>query len=172
MISVIAATNRPGSNTSKLANKYVELLEKQNIKAEYFSLEQLPPDFIFSENYGKRSPAFEDLVKKMLGNERLVIIIPEYNGSYPGVLKAFIDVINPKLFNFKKVAIVGIATGRAGNIRGMDDLTNVLHHLKAHVFYHKIPVSRFDELLDQEKALSHSATIDALEQQIQGFLQY
>lgn len=170
MVSVICGTNRPGSNSAKVAKKYLELIENKNIKGEYFSLEDLPPDFIFSENFGKRSTAFEEMVAKIFSNDRLVFVIPEYNGSYPGILKALIDVINPKLFNFKKISIIGVATGRAGNLRGMDDLTNVLHHLKSHVFYNKLPVSRFDELVDDQKEFSHSETIKILEQHIDGFL--
>ena len=49
MITIISATNRPKSNTLKTAQFYSQLLEKQNIKSEILSLENVPNDIAFNE---------------------------------------------------------------------------------------------------------------------------
>lgn len=83
-------------------------------------------------------------------SSRFIFIIPEYHGSMPGILKLLIDVLDAKTaFKNKKAALVGIATGRAGNLRGMDHLSSVLQHMGVTVMPYMLPVSRVqDELTD------------------------
>lgn len=44
MITVISATNRPGSYTYKISETYVRLLENGGLHAKFFSLQDLPSD--------------------------------------------------------------------------------------------------------------------------------
>ena len=134
---------------------------------------ELPMDFVFQDSFGKRTEATEALIhEKLVPAERLVIISPEYNGSYPGVLKAFFDGVKPAMWKGKKVALVGVASGRAGNLRGMDHLTHVLHHLKMEVYSNKVPISKVDDLLNGEGRFEDPGTTQVLKDQIQGFLNF
>ena len=46
---------------------------------------------------------------KMVASQKFVIIVPEYNGSFPGVLKTFFDGLKfPSTFTDKNCALVGI----------------------------------------------------------------
>ena len=167
MITIISATNRPNSNTLKVAKNYAQLMEKQGIESEILSLESLPADFIFTEMYGKRSENFQQLLNKyIVPAQKFVIIVPEYNGSYAGILKTFIDSINPEVNRGKKVVLVGVSSGRAGNLRGMDHLTSVLHHLGMHVHPNKLPISAVLTLLDENGNFKDENTIKALDKQI------
>lgn len=78
-------------------------------------------------------------------------VVPEYNGSYPGVLKYFLDACSVRKykesFAGKKAAILGLATGRAGNLRGMDHLTAVLQYLDITVMPNRLPISRVGGLV-------------------------
>ncbi|HET8962781.1 MAG TPA: NAD(P)H-dependent oxidoreductase, partial [Chitinophagales bacterium] len=141
MITVISATNRSHSNTEKIARFYVQLMEKQGVVPKLFSLEQLSPDMEFIDLYGKHSLKFQQLLDEyIIPAEKFVFIVPEYNGSFPGILKLFIDAVHPDLNRGKKSALVGVSAGRAGNLRGLDHLTGVLHYLGIHVHPNKIPV--------------------------------
>lgn len=64
-------------------------------------------------------------------------MIPEYNGGYPGILKAFVDAVPPKHFRGKKAALTGISSGKAGALKAMDDFTGILHYLQAEVLSDK-----------------------------------
>ena len=65
---------------------------------------------------------------------KYVFIIPEYNGSFPGVFKAFIDGLRfPATFEGKKCAIVGVSKGAQGGALAMSHLTDIFHYLKMHV---------------------------------------
>ena len=91
MITIISGTNRPHSNTLKLAKYYQKSLLKRGQESQLFSLEALPDTIIKTDLYGKRSEAFKPIQEMMSSTEKFLFIIPEYNGSFPGVLKTFID---------------------------------------------------------------------------------
>ncbi|RZK89145.1 MAG: NADPH-dependent FMN reductase, partial [Pedobacter sp.] len=61
MITIIAATNRPNSNTLKVAKYYRQQLKIKGLEANLLSLEHLPPDVLNTDMYGKRSPAFQKI---------------------------------------------------------------------------------------------------------------
>jgi NAD(P)H-dependent FMN reductase len=102
----------------------------------------------------------------ILPAQKIVFIVPEYNGSFPGVLKIFLDAVHPDTNRGKKVALVGVSSGRAGNIRGLDHLTGVLHYLGMHILPNKLPISSVLTLLDANGSLKDENTIKALEKQI------
>lgn len=171
MITIISATNRPNSNTQKVALFYAQLMEKQGLVPKLFSLEQLSPDTKFIDLYGKQSDTFQQLLEEyIIPAEKFVFIVPEYNGSFPGILKLFIDAIHPDINRNKKAALVGVSSGRAGNLRGMDHLTGVLHYLGIHVHPNKLPISSVLGLLDEQGKIKDEGTIKALDKQIKEFI--
>jgi NAD(P)H-dependent FMN reductase len=115
---IISGTNRKHSNSLKVAKFYQKELMKRGEEFEILSLEDLPSDIIVTDLYGKRSEAFAEIQEKVSAAKVFVFIIPEYNGSYPGVLKVFIDACAfPASFFHKKAALVGVATGKYGHVR-------------------------------------------------------
>src|SRR5471030_865983 len=91
MVTIISGTNRPASWTMKLATCYQRRLREKGLDAGLLSLTQLPGTLIESDLYGKRSTAFEPIQDIITQTEKFLFIIPEYNGSLPGVLKVFMD---------------------------------------------------------------------------------
>jgi len=73
------------------------------------------------------------------------------NQYYPGLLKTFLDGIPPKIWTDKKALIVGVSDGRAGNLRGQEQLTGVLHHLKMNVHYDKPKLSAVETLMNEAR---------------------
>lgn len=173
MITIICATNRPKNQTLKVVDLYRELLSEKDENIEVFRMDELPENFIVSDAFGNRTEEVSELLNsKIVPADRLVIVAPEYNGSYPGVFKAFLDGIEPRIWTGKKVALVGVATGRAGNLRGMDHLTHVLHHLKMEVYSMKVPISKLDDLQDDLGQIEDVETKAVLQRQIEGFLKF
>ena len=171
MITIISATNRPYSNTQKIALSYAQLMEKQGVVPKIFSLEQLTPDMQFIDLYGKHSDKFQQLLEEyIIPAQKFVFILPEYNGSFPGILKLFLDAIHPDINRGKKAALIGVSSGRAGNLRGMDHLTGVLHYLGIHVHPDKLPVSSVLGLLDEHGRIKDEMTVNVLNKQIKEFL--
>jgi NAD(P)H-dependent FMN reductase len=165
MYTIISGTNRPGSHTEKVAKEYQRILKSKGINAKIFSLKNFDvlhktPQFLKNEK--------EILIPTM----KFIFIIPEYNGSYPGVLKAMIDNSDVrKDWNFKKALLTGVSTGRAGNLRGMDHLSDTLHFMKMNVFYNKLPISVIDKVLDPEGRFNED-TLKAINKQLDEFIEY
>jgi chromate reductase, NAD(P)H dehydrogenase (quinone) len=172
MITVISSTNRPNSNTLKVAGEYVKILENAGVNCRLLDLRKLPKGFLFDECFGNRTPEFEQgIIQNIVNSDKFVFVIPEYNGGFPGVLKGFVDAVPPKSFSFKKAALIGVSTGHAGNLRGTDSFTNVLNYLKVSVYFDKPKLSSVDKLLDINGTLNQS-TQERLINQANGFLNF
>ena len=174
MISIISGTNRPLSGSLIVAENYLSLCEKRGIEAQLLNLELLPPDFAYTASYGKTNTDFEAIVHKFVANaDKFIFVVPEYNGSFPGVLKCFFDCISPKLFHGKKSALVGLSAGRAGNLRGMEDLTGILHYLQVEVLSKKPKLSEFEGLADVTKRIIRDeGTLNIMESQLDKCLKF
>jgi len=179
MILVISGTNRSQSATRIIAEHYVrELRELTTEEVHLTDLEHLPSGILSPEMYGhsgEDSPlsSYQDTV--FIPSRKIVFVAPEYNGSFPGVLKVFLDALSVRnykeTFQGKKAALVGVSTGRAGNLRGMEHLTGILHYLKIDVLPNKLPISQVNKLL-QGSRLDDRETKDAIRQQLAEFLVY
>ncbi len=173
MFNLISATNREGSSTELVSQTYSQIATNQSVPHNRYSLTQIPQEPLGDFIYRKGDNPWRRFAEGLFtGNDRIVIVAPEYNGSIPGILKLVIDCCDPQVFAGKKIALLGVASGRAGNLRGMDDLSNMLHYLKAHVYWHKLPISQIRQLIDEEKRLSHPDTLASMEKHLLGFLQF
>ena len=172
MITVISGTNRPGSRTLLFATHYLGQLRALGLEAQLLDLAEIPFEHYAIDMYDPKSMSTELLALQnrfVLEVEKLAIFVPEYNGSYPGVLKLFIDGISvnkyPRNFKGKHIALIGIASGRAGNLRGMDHLAASINHMGGWVLPNTLPLSNVEALLDTNGKVTDTDTITALESQ-------
>ncbi|MGH2647169.1 MAG: NADPH-dependent FMN reductase [Ginsengibacter sp.] len=165
MYTIISGTNRIGSHTEKVAAEYQCLLKEKDIDAGIFSLKNL--DVL------SRTPEFLKIENEILiPTQKFIFILPEYNGTFPGVLKAMIDNSDiRKAWYHKKALLTGLSTGRAGNLRGMDHLSASLNYLKMDVHHNKLPISVIDKVMDANGRLNEE-TIKAIEEQLTEFIKY
>jgi chromate reductase, NAD(P)H dehydrogenase (quinone) len=166
MITIISGTNRKGSNTSKVARQYEQLLLERGVNVQLISLENI--------NVSERTLAIEQLEKEILiPSDKFIFISPEYNGSIPGVLKSLIDITDiKKVWWGKKALLTGVSTGRAGNLRGMEHFTGVLHHVKINVHHNKLPISVVDKLLNGAGQITDKGTLASINTQLDEFIQF
>jgi chromate reductase, NAD(P)H dehydrogenase (quinone) len=110
--------------------------------------------------------------KWLLPAEKYIFISPEYNGSIPGVLKCLIDVSDvKKVWKGKKALLTGVSKGRAGNLRGMDHLTGIMHYVGTVVHPNKLPISVVDTLFKEDE-MSHQETIREINRQLDEFMHF
>jgi len=165
MYTIISGTNRVGSNTLKVAKEYFRLLQAKGVAASLLSLENVNP---------VKDAAFEKLQDELLiPTTKFLIIVPEYNGSYPGSLKLMIDNSKiDKVWWHKKVLLAGVSSGRAGNLRGMDHLASVCHYLKMTVHHNLLPISSVDKLLNENGEFKDEPTLQAINNQLDQFINW
>ena len=166
MYTIISGTNRLDSYTEKIANTYKAVLKEKGIESNLLSLKML--------NVLVKDAQFLKIEESFLKPaEKFIFIIPEYNGSYPGVLKCMIDNSNIKEdWWWKKALLTGVSSGRAGNLRGMDHLTGTLQYLKMIVHPNKLPISIVDTLFDETGVINHCATSIAINDQLEEYINF
>lgn len=164
MITIIVGTNRQDSNSARIAQHYAHLLSQKNIPYQILDLRH---HRLFERN--------EEFIKVeaqyLIPAQAFIFIIPEYNGSFPGILKLMMDHsdINNAWF-YKQALLTGVADGRGGNVRGLDHFTNILNYLKINVHFHKVHISRVKSVLDHNGNLSDENTINEINTQVSDFL--
>jgi len=138
------------------------------------SLTELPDTVIATDLYGKRSEAFKLILDVAINpSDKFMFVIPEYNGSYPGVLKVFVDACDfPESFYEKKAALVGISSGKYGNIRGVDHFTGVCHYFNLHVLPLKLHIANIKTELDENNNLFKEDTVKFVNEQIDKFIAF
>jgi NAD(P)H-dependent FMN reductase len=88
------------------------------------------------------------LSEKMSFADALVIVVPEYNHGYPGLLKHVLDT-NLREYIHKAVGIVGVSAGVFGGARVIQNLIPVMRELGLVTIFWDVNFttvqSRFDE---------------------------
>lgn len=164
MITIISGTNRHGSNTEKIAREYKRILHEKNVETGFFTLEGV--------NLMQRDAAFIRIEEEILiPTTHFIFISPEYNGSFPGVLKMLFDTSSSHEIWFnKKALLTGVATGRAGNLRGMDHLADILNYIKITVHPNRLPISVVDKMLSPAGKIIDAGTLKSINNQLDEFI--
>lgn len=164
--TIISGTNRIGSNTLRIAHHYREVFESKGVHPHFITLE--------GWKYVYKTPEYVQMENEILApTGKFIFISPEYNGSIPGVLKVMFDISDyKKVYWNKKALLTGVATGRAGNLRGLEHLTGILHYLKVIVHPNKLPISSVDKILDGNGHIHDEGMLDAISTQVSEFIQF
>ncbi|MFD2202292.1 NADPH-dependent FMN reductase [Shivajiella indica] len=174
MIKIIVGTNRKNSISNTLAELYQDILQQLGSPSEILKLEDLPHDFVFSALYDKngKNPEYNEFHKKVREGNKFVFIVPEYNGSFPGVLKAFIDGMTyPNSFRNKKCALVGISSGIGGGGIALSHLTDIFHYLGMHVLALKPKLAKIEENMS-DNLLTNRLYMDLLHTQAEMLINF
>ncbi len=143
MITIVAGTNRKTSKTRQVALYYQHLLAEAGAESQVLDLADLPNDFVVSalyENAGKNL-VFNELRAVLELADKFVFIVPEYNGSFPGVLKAFLDGLSyPSKLTNKQAALVGLSDGIQGGALALSHLNDIFSYLGLNVLAQRVKI--------------------------------
>jgi NAD(P)H-dependent FMN reductase len=168
---IISGTSRKGSRSLKVAKFYQQLLAEKNTAANLLSIEELPHE-IFDIN--NKSSVLKQLEHSLIAPaQKVIFVVSEYNGSFPGSLKMLLDCCDTKnsLWH-KKAALVGISDGRNGNLRGMDHLTGILNYLKINVLHYKISIATAAKFLNEDGTITDEHILHTFHNQMEEFIKF
>jgi len=124
-IPVILGTTRKGRMSAHAAHFMLGQIEKRGgIRTELIDISKLPMP-VDDAGEGIKDPLFSE---KMVMADALVIVTPEYNHSFPGLLKHILDSCL-KEYIHKAAGIVGVSAGPFGGVRVIQDLIPVIREL-------------------------------------------
>ena len=173
MITLIVGTNRPGSNTRKVARHLEEIYAELKVPLRVLDLAQLPPEIFSPAAYAEKPESFQPFAGAVLQSSGLHVITPEYNGSLPGVLKYFIDMLKfPESFERRPVCFTGLAAGVWGALRPVEQLQQIFGYRNAHIFPERVFLPQVNSLLDAGGRLNSPELLERLRKQAAGYVDF
>lgn len=174
MITIIVGTNRKDSVSRQIALQYSETLTEEGMESTILDLQELPPDFIYSalyENAGK-NVQFNWARDLMNQSNKFIFVIPEYNGSFPGVLKAFIDGLDrAKALTDKKCALIGISAGDQGAGLALSHFTDILNYCGTNVLAYRLRLANIADLMTDNK-ISNQLYLSKIQKQAKKLIEF
>lgn len=146
-VLVILGSVRSGRMSERVATFVMQRLAAlDGVSAELADLGAIDLP-IMEERLGRIEPPPPGLVElgaAIAGADALVIVTPEYNHGYPGVLKNALDYFLPQ-FKRKPVALVTVSGGGHGGVNAWAQLVTVLVYMGALVLPQTVAVSKVQD---------------------------
>ena len=173
-ILIISGTNRPDSNALKIANIIRGHYQRAGAaEVELYSLAEMPREIFDPASYATKPASWQRVQQRIVASAGLHVVTPEYNGSFPGVLKYFIDMLKfPESFEAKPVAFTGEAAGMWGALRAVEQLQHIFGYRNAHVFPDRVFIPGIGQKLDVAGKLADPSIEDRLAKQAAGFAEF
>jgi NAD(P)H-dependent FMN reductase len=148
-IPVILGTTRQGRMSAHAADLIaVELAKQANVDTEIVDIGLLPLPTNDAGEALKHAP-FAAMMDKA---DALVLVVPEYNHGYPGLLKHLLDTCL-KEYIHKAVGIAGVSAGPFGGVRVIQNLLPVMRELGLVTIFWDVNFSSVQNVFSPEGAL-------------------
>ena len=173
MITIISGTNRPQSQSLRVAQIFQKLYQKEGVETQLLDLQKLPVALFTPDAYAHKPAEFEPFSQAVLKSKGLVVVTPEYNGGFPGVLKLFIDMLKfPESFEKRPVAFVGVAAGMWGALRPVEQLEAVFKYRNAFLFNERIFLPKVESQIKDDGSFATPLVAQLAEAQVKGFIKF
>src|SRR5438874_13617689 len=144
-IPVILGTARKGRRSEHAARFVFEETRKRGgVETEFVDICKIPMRL---DDAGEqmKDPAFSELVRRANG---LILVVPEYNHGYPGLLKHGLDM-NLEEYIHKAVGICGVSAGPFGGARVIEALLPVMRELGLVTIYNDVNFAKAGEIFGE-----------------------
>lgn len=169
---IISGTDRPGSKAKEISlflQKRTE--ELTSVKPKILCLTDYPLADLVGGPYKNRPESIERFNEPLLAADGLIFVIPEYNGSFPGILKLFIDHLPfPSALKNKHVALVGESSGYFGGLRAVEQWQMVMAYRYANVFQERIFIPAVGKEFDAQSGLTDPIKAGLLDSMLTNFV--
>src|ERR1041385_3786625 len=173
MITLIVGTNRPNSNTRKIARHVEEIYVELKVPLRVLDLAQMPAEIFSPNSYAEKPKSFAPFADGVLQASGLHVVTPEYNGGLPGVLKYFIDMLKfPESFERRPVCFTGLAAGIWGALRPVEQLQAIFGYRNAYLYPERVFLPGVGKLLDASGRLQDAELLGRLKKQAEGFVAF
>lgn len=170
MIQVLCATNRPEARSRQVAKHVFERLSQMipagsPLSPHLLDLADLKPDIFSVDSYAEKPDWFLKEFQEPISNATgILVVTPEYNGGFPGVMKYFIDMLKfPESLVNVPTAFIGVAAGQFGALRSVEQLEVLFHYRSSHLFGERLFVPKVHEVLEKGDGLgSYEERLESL----------
>ena len=125
-LPIILGTARPGRQSQSVAEAVLDVVKQRQVSTDLVDVADYPLTTTGAASAAKSLDHYRELVSTADG---FIIVAPEYNHGYPGELKLLLDSEFAG-YGRKPVGIVGVASGRIGGARMIEQLQQVTTALR------------------------------------------
>jgi len=154
-IPVILGSTRNGRKSENVARfVHQEMAKHEGVETELIDIREIkiPND---GDGEAVKDPTFSATVGRADG---LIIVTPEYNHGYPGMLKHVLDS-NLKEYVHKAVGVCGVSAGPFGGARVIENLLPVLREMGMVAIFWDGNFSSVQKIFDDDGKLLEEAYI-------------
>ena len=158
-IPIILGTSRRGRQSENVARFVFEQTRKRaGVETELIDVCTLPMKL---DDAGEqmKDPEFSATINRCDG---LIIVTPEYNHGYPGLLKHALDM-NLEEYNHKAVGICGVSAGSFGGVRAIESLLPVMRELGLVTIFWDVNFGNVEKLFDDQGNLLDQSYVRRLD---------
>ncbi|MDX1583645.1 MAG: NAD(P)H-dependent oxidoreductase [Thermoanaerobaculia bacterium] len=167
-VGIIVGSTREGRKTIRVA-RWIEnrLRRREGVEVSFVDLEELDLPVMrervrFSESPPESALKLSETIQEA---DSLLIVTPEYNHGYPGVLKNAIDYLLPE-YKRKPVGIVTVSAGPFGGLRCLEALRQTMFGIGAIPVSAELPITKVQDSFDEHG----EPTSDAWDRRLDRFL--
>lgn len=172
-IVILSGTNRPGSNTRKVAGHLDAIYRKLDVSVQLLDLHELPPESFTPASYENPPAGLLPFRQAILEAAGVHVVTPEYNGGMPGALKYFIDLLEfPESFEHRPVCFTGLAAGLWGALRPVEQLQSIFSYRNAFIFPERVFLPGISKLLDAQGNFTSAEMPERLAKQAASFVDF
>ena len=144
-IPIILGTARQGRESENAARLVFEQTKKRaGVETEFIDVRTLPMR-VDDAGEQMKDPKFASTIERCDG---LIIVTPEYNHGYPGLLKHALDMCL-KEYIHKAVGICGVSAGSFGGARVIENLLPVMRELGLVTIFEDVNFGKIGTLFDE-----------------------
>ncbi len=158
-IPIILGTTRRGRQSENVARFVFEQTRKRaDVETELIDVCKLPMKL---DDAGEqmKDPKFSATIDRCDG---LIIVTPEYNHGYPGLLKHALDM-NLEEYIHKAVGICGVSAGSFGGVRAIEALLPVMRELGLVTIFWDVNFGNVEKLFDDQGNLLDQSYVRRLD---------
>jgi len=172
-IKVISGTDRPNSNAIRVSEYINKKIAGSKVDSAVISMKDFPLQAVEDGTYNSNKQAVKTFNKPVLEADGLIIVVPEYNGGFPGILKLFIDYLPfPKALEKVPIALVGESDGSFGALRAVEQLQMVIGYRYAYQFPERVFIDNVSKVFDDKIGIKDEFQQKLLESMMHNFVKF
>src|SRR5262245_37096701 len=171
---VCSASLRAGSLNTRLAKLAQRVVEKHGGVTDWAAMADFDCPSYSQDAQAKGFPTgAAELKRRLEANDAFVLAAPEYNGSFPGLLKNAVDWVSryrPQPFHTRHALLLSASPSLTGGNRGLWALRVPLEHLGARVYPDMFSLAQANQAFDGDGGLTNPQLGQRFDETVAGFM--
>lgn len=111
IVTFSAAYNKPSKTIALATSIAQKVVENYSLDVTHYNMSDLGPSFGLAQHINDLDKTALNVIQNIKNAKVIIIATPVYKGSYPGLFKHFIDLLDPELLYEKPILLAATGGG-------------------------------------------------------------